>query len=109
VSLQRIKTLDYLPARQAVPTDQNPAAAISVALGLAAILFVASLCVGTWSRIPEIHRNAGWICGAMAITAMISGAIGAFRAPLESRWYHIAWLGYAQGIFVLTFTPLLFL
>jgi hypothetical protein len=45
----------------------------------------------------------------LAVGAMVSGAIGAFRAPRESGWYHIAWLGYAMGIVCGAFAPLLFL
>ncbi|WP_428939797.1 hypothetical protein [Fontivita pretiosa] len=105
------RTLSYL----AVAAESEPApaiipAALSLAFGIAAVVFLLGICAGVWSALlPPVARHAGWICAVLSILTMSCAALGAYRAPRESGWYHIAWLSYGIGILVGAFTPLLFL
>lgn len=102
--------LDYLAMAPSSSADVNVPAALSLAFGLASMAFLMSMCGGVWTRfLPVIAHNAGWITGSLSLLAMICGGVGAFRARKESGWYHVAWIGYAMGILVWAFTPMLFL
>jgi hypothetical protein len=109
--MQAPRTLDYM----AVPVGMrrprvNVAAALSLAFGVAGITFIMSLCSGMWSLLaPAVGRNAGWCSLLLSLLAMVTGAVGAFRAPLGSWWYPLAWVGYSAGILGAVLTPLLFL
>jgi hypothetical protein len=111
VSAQAPKLLDYAPVSVGVrPPRINIAAALSLAFGVAGVTFIISLCSGMWSFLaPSVGRNAGWCSLTLSLLAMITGAVGAFRAPLGSWWYPLAWIGYSAGILGAVLTPLLFL
>jgi hypothetical protein len=104
------QTLDYLR----ISPDDRPqivvSAAISIACGIAALLFMLSLCAGVWQRfVPVVAHNAGWIAGGLALSAVINGGIGALKSPRESGWYNAALIGYAAGMFVGTLSPVFFM
>jgi lipoprotein signal peptidase len=110
MSDSRPRTLEYVSKPVEMASTLNVGAALSLSLGLAAIIFLFSNCAGAWAYyFPAVARQSGWITLTLSVGAMTSGALGAFHAPRESGWYHVAWLGYAMGIVCGAFAPLLFL
>jgi hypothetical protein len=110
VSTENPDMLDYLALRPRQEPPINLPAALSIACGLAAIMFMLTVCAGVWaSLLPMLNHFAGLIAFALALTAVICGGIGALRAPKDSGWYNLALLGYAAGMLVGTLSPIFFL
>jgi hypothetical protein len=110
MSDRRPQTLDYVGVPTHQPTNLNIGAALSISLGGAALIFLFSNCAGAWAYFfPAVAHRAGWITLTLSVGAMVSGALGAFYAPKDSAWYHVAWIGYGLGIVCGAFAPLLFL
>ena len=110
VSDEPVPTLDYAGKPVQQVSTLNVGAALSLAFGSAAVIFLFSNCAGAWAYyFPAVAQRSGWITLTLSVGAMVCGAIGAFRASRDSGWYHIAWLGYAMGIVCGAFAPLLFL
>jgi hypothetical protein len=110
MSDSRPNTLDYVSQPVEMASSVNIGAALSLAFGAAAAIFLFSNCAGAWAYyFPAVAQRAGWITLMLSVAAMVSGALGAFHAHKDSGWYHVAWLGYAMGIVCGAFSPLLFL
>jgi len=107
---QTPKPLNYLGVAPDQRSDLNIPAALSISCALAAAVFVLTMCVGVWQHfLPALARNAGWISGALAVIAIINGALGALQAPRDSKWYEAALAGYGIGLFVACLTPVFFM
>jgi hypothetical protein len=102
--------LNYLSLAPDDRSRINPAATLSIACGSAALVFLLSMCVGVWQVVlPSIAAHAGFVSITLAITAVVSGGIGALRAERDSAWYNAALIGYALGMFVGTLSPVFFM
>jgi hypothetical protein len=104
------KPLEYFGRAPAQQPRPNIPATISIGCGIAAAIVFLSMLIGIWTQyLPSLARNAGWICGALAVVAIINGALGALEAERDSTWYRVALLGYALGILLACLTPLFYI
>jgi len=104
------KTLDYLGLSPQERPQINVPAAVSLGCGLAAAVFMLSMLAGVWQHlVPGFTRYAAFVSGALAVAAIINGAIGALRSPRDSAWFKAALFGYGTGLLVACLTPVFFL